>query len=115
MSFDDFFKNKNKYQENYSEHTYSDANRYSYGSKHSDHVYNKQLIWLKIKQNIMNNKKQKYIVLLSGIFVLVIAVLIVVLLPFIVKLFNYFTQNGLQGILDLLTVFLDKIWKGSVK
>lgn len=40
-------------------------------------------------------------------------VLIIVLFPLIIKLFNYITQNGLQGVLNEITGFPDKILKGK--
>jgi hypothetical protein len=47
---------------------------------------------------------------------LVIAVgVIIALLPLLIQLFNYITQNGVQGVFDAVTGFLDKLWKGSGK
>jgi hypothetical protein len=116
MDFDDFFENNRRKHGNYREPVYHDADRYSYNSHHSYSGYSGHLKWINIIEKIGRNKKLKLLVLLAGILFLAIAiVLIIILLPFFAKLYDYISQNGLQGLLDGIIGFLDKIWKGSGK
>jgi competence protein ComGC len=70
--------------------------------------------WLDILQKIRSDKKLKIFVIFGGLLVLIIlVVLIIVLLPLIIKLINSISQTGLQGILNNITGFLDKILKGT--
>jgi hypothetical protein len=119
MGFDDFFEDKRKHQGNFREHGYHDNyddNRYSQNSYPSYHGNNNHQKWVTILDKIRSNNKLKLIVVIAGIVILVIAIiLIIALLPLIIKLLNYISQNGLQGILDGITGFLDKLWKGSGK
>ncbi len=116
MDFDDFFENKRRNHGNYREPVYHDADRYSHNSQHSYSGYSDHLKWINILEKIRRNKKLKLLVLLAGMLFLAIAiVLIIILLPLFAKLYDYIIQNGLQGLLDGIIGFLDKIWKGSGK
>jgi hypothetical protein len=116
MEFDDLFENRQKHHGNYMKPKYHDEDRYSYDSNHAHYEHDKQLIWLKLLKNIWGNKKLKLVVIFGGILVLaVIIIIIIVLLPIIWKLFSYISQHGLQGLLDGMTAFLNKIWTGSAK
>jgi hypothetical protein len=58
----------------------------------------------------------KVFAILAGVLILVVSVMLIIfLMPLLLKLFNYISQNGLQGVLDAITGFLDKLWKGSGK
>ena len=99
---------------NYSEHGHSDHRSSSlnefYGYQ-GHHEHNK---WLTIIERLRENRKLKFLVIAGGTIVLLIVLaLILLFLPLIVKLFNYVMQNGVQGILDSITGFVDKLWKGS--
>ena len=114
MGFEDIFENKQKHRGNYREQKYPDKNRNSYDSHHSDYEHNDHLKWLNILKKIRGNQKLKMLVVVAGILILAIAVMLIIfLLPVIMKLLNYISQNGLQGLIDEITIFLDKIWKGS--
>lgn len=143
MGFDDFFEDKHRRHGNYSENRYHDDhdnhgnhgnhgnhsnhdnhgnhdghgyNRYSHDRRHSYHGNSDHQKWFTILEKIKTNKKLQLIVVIAGIFILLIAIgLIVALLPLIIKIFNYISQNGLQSILDGATSFIDKLWKGSGK
>ena len=113
MGFDDIFERKHSHHGNYQER-YHDDHRYSHDSHHSSHGHDAHLNLLNILGKIRGNKKLKLFIVLAGIVILAIVVtLIIVLFPLITKLFNYIGQNGLQGVLDSVTSFLDKIWKGT--
>jgi hypothetical protein len=116
MGFDDLFEDNRKRSGHYREHGYRDDNSYTYDSHHSFSGHGEQMKWTAVLDKIRNDKKLKMIVIIAGIFILVIAAtLVVAFLPLIMKLLNYISQNGLQGIVDGITGFLDKLWKGSGK
>ena len=125
MEFDDFFENKRKHHGNYREHGYNndhddhdnhENNRYSHQQQYPTHANESHQQLFTILNKIRNDKKLKLIVVMVVIVLLIIAVaLIVALLPLIIKLFNYISQNGIQSIFDAITGFLDKLWKGSGK
>jgi hypothetical protein len=116
MEFEEFFENKRKYPRQYGSQRDHDDNDYSNERHPSDPGHDNQQKWMTILEKVKKNNKLKVIVLLAGILVIGIAVLlIIVFFPLIIKLFDYVSQNGLQGILDSITGFLDKIMKGSAK
>jgi hypothetical protein len=116
MEFEEFFENKRKNQGYYKEHGNYIDNKYSSHTQHSYPGYTDHQKWIAILEKIRNNKKLRIIAGLAGIFIVaIITLLFLVFMPLILKLFNYISQNGLQGLLDAITGFLDKIWKGSAK
>ncbi len=122
MGFDDIFENRNKHHGNYRGHQNHDDNRYHDGhgySQHAQHAYpryNDHDKWLTILSKVRSNKKLQLIVVLAVVMILVIAIgLVVALFPLIIKLVNYISQTGLQGVFDSVTAFIDKLWKGSGK
>jgi type IV secretory pathway component VirB8 len=116
MDFDDFFENKHRNHGNYREQSNHDYTEYSNNSHHSYTDYGDHHRLVNILQAIRSSKKLKILVLVAGILLLVISiVLIITLLPLIIKLINYIGQNGLQGLYNEITGFLEKIWKGPGK
>jgi hypothetical protein len=116
MEFDDLFESNRRNRGNYREQQYHDDNRYSPESHNSNQGYDNHLNWSGILEKIRRNRKLKILVVIAGILILAIAVvLIIILLPVLTKLYDYISQNGLQGILDGITGFLDKIGGGSAK
>ena len=125
MEFDDFFENKRKHHGNYREHGYDDHhvghvdhdnNRYSHEQQYPTHANESHQQLFTILNKIRNNKKLKLIAIIAVIALLIITIsLVVALLPLIIKLFNYISQNGLQSIFEAITGFVDKLWKGSGK
>ena len=116
MEFDDFFEDKRKRHGNYREHGYHDDNRYSHDSYPSIYGQIDHQKWISILDKIRSNKKLKLFVVIAAIVILVMTIaLVIALLPLILKLFNFIGQNGVQGLLDSVAGFLDKLWKGSGK
>lgn len=114
MGFEELFENKDRYQENYREKRYPVNNGYVHESHRSSYGQDDNLNWLNILQKIRSNKKLKLFVILAGLLVLaILIVLLLVLLPLILKLINSISQTGLQGILNDITGFIDKILKGT--
>lgn len=123
MGFDDIFGNEHKHHKhghdrdhNYG-HSQSYGRRQSFGhdqdDEHDDHFpsahsYNhrndfKQQLLLRLQ----NDPKFRSFIIFGAILVLIILLIaVVVLFPLIVKLLNYFSQNGIQGVIDT-------IWKGT--
>ncbi len=122
MGFDDFFEDKHRHNGNFRGHRYHDDhddhenNRYSHEQYYPAHRNEGHLTLFTILNRIRNNKKLKLLVVVVVVVLLIIAVaLIAALMPLIIKLFNYISQNGIQSIFDAITGFLDKLWKGSGK
>ena len=114
MGFDDLFENRNKHYGNYSRQSHHDDKGYSHDSYRSYYGQGDHIRLLTILRKIWSNKRLKVFVLITGILVLIIiTVLIIFLVPVIIKLIHYISENGLKGLLDGITGFLDKIWKGS--
>jgi hypothetical protein len=114
MGFEELFENKDRYQENNRGRCYPDNNGYVHESQRSSHGQDENPSWLYILQKIRSNERLKLIVILGGLLVLtLLIVLIIVLLPLIIKLINSISQTGLQGILNDITGFLNKILKGT--
>ncbi len=114
MGFEEFFENKDRHHENKRGFRYPDNDAYVHESHHSSPEHGGNINWLNILQKIRSNKKLKLLVILAGLLVLtILIVLIIVLLPLIIKLINSISQTGLQGILNEITGFLDKILKGT--
>jgi hypothetical protein len=134
MGFDDFFEDKYRRHGNWHQPGYNDGHRYPQGShdshdphdSHDSHgMHNPRnsnygqyghFNWLSVLEKIKGNRQLKLLVVIAGIVILIIAIgLVILLLPLIIKIFNYISQNGLQSILDGVTGFIDKLWKGSGK
>ena len=114
MGFEEFFENRDRYQDNNRERRYPANNGYVHESHRSSFEQEDNLNWSNILQKIRGNKKLRLFVIIAGLLILTILIgLIIVLLPLIVKLINSINQTGLQGILNEITSFLDKILKGT--
>jgi hypothetical protein len=114
MGFEDFFENDRRDNRNNRGNRYPNDNEYSDDSQYPFGEQRDNMKWQNIIEKIRNNKNLKLFVVSAGIFILIIIiVLIIVLFPLIVKLVNYISQNGLQGVLNEITGFFDRILKGK--
>jgi uncharacterized membrane protein len=52
---------------------------------------------------------------LTAIMILAVVALAVALIPLFSQVFDYFSQNGIKGAVDMLTGLLQRIWEGSGK
>lgn len=60
----------------------------------------------RIINSLVNNPKFKFILIIAGIFIISAVILIIILLlPFLLKIIDYLVQNGVQGLIEA-------IWKG---
>lgn len=102
MGFDYYNKSARKYRNDYDYHTYSDFRP------------NGSEMWLNILKKILNNRKLKTIVIIAVSLLLIIIIgLIIIVFPFLVKIFNYISENGVQGLVEFVTGAINKIWTGS--
>jgi hypothetical protein len=115
MGFEEYFEEKRKYHGNYNVRGYHDEIRHSPGHQSYHEQFGLQN-WSAITDKIRQSTKLKLLVLGAAIVILVtMIVLMMVLMPFIIKLYNFINTNGLQGFLESINTFLDKLWKGSGK
>lgn len=117
MDFDDIFENNGKHRKNKhytNEHSYKNS---EYHNEHENDEYqgfNQALFLKSFIEKLKNNKKlQVFVVFLAVILVIIFIILLVLLLPLMSKLFNYVSENGIQGAVDYLGGLMDKIWVGS--
>lgn len=114
MGFEELFENDRKDYRNYRGSNFPDDNEYSDNQQNTFNGQQDRWKWQSILEKIRNNKRLKLFVVSAGILILtIIIVLVIVLFPLIVKLINYIAQNGLQGVLNEITGYIDKILKGT--
>jgi hypothetical protein len=114
MGFEEFFEtNRTNYKYNKTDNQRND-NEYSDNSEGLFNGNSNNILLQNFLEKIRNNKKLKLFVVLAGIMILIIViVLIIVLFPLIKNLINYITQNGLQGVVDEITGFINNILNGK--
>jgi hypothetical protein len=116
MELDDFFGNKQQDRRFDNNHRYQDSPSHAQNFRHPYQRHNSNFKWEYFLEKFKSNKKLKGLVIIAFIVIVAIVIaLIAILLPLILKLLDYISQNGVQGILDNVTGFLDKLWKGSGK
>jgi hypothetical protein len=116
MGIEDFFEKKRKYQGDRDNRGYYEKNLNTRDSHYPYYVNDNRVNLPNLLYKIKNNKKLRLLLYFAVIIITGIVVgLIIVLLPLIMNLINYISQNGLQGLLEYITGFLDKIWKGSAQ
>lgn len=82
----------------------------------STNGHNKQDLIYLLLNKIWSNKKLRVLFIVLAIALLLLAILLIVsLIPLILKLIDYVAQNGIQGIVDSIISFINKIWKGAGK
>jgi hypothetical protein len=114
MGFEEFFENNRRDYKNYRGNNYPEVDESSYTSRYPFDGHRHDVKWQNFLEKIRSNNRLKLFVLLAGFIILtIVVILIIALFPLIVKLINYISQNGLQSIVESITGFLDKIWKGS--
>jgi hypothetical protein len=118
MGFDDLFENhgnRSKYS-HYDEPGHDGNKRYGYDNHRSHHGSVQSYYLSYFLGKIKNNRRLKIWIGIAAIllFVIILALLII-LIPLIVKLVNFISQHGIQGVVDNISGFLEKIWKGAGK
>ena len=116
MELDDFFGNKQQDRRFDLNHRNQDNSSQAQNFRHPYQRPDTNYKWVHFLECLKKDRKLKGLVVVALLIVLAIVIaLIAILLPLILKLFNYISQNGVQGIMDHVTGFLDKLWKGSGK
>jgi hypothetical protein len=114
MGIEEFFENNRRDFRNTRGNSFPDENEYSDNQRTPSNRYNDKLYWQNLLVKIRNDKKLRVYVVSAGlVFLILVVILIIVLYPLIIKLINYIAQNGLQGVMNSITGFLDKILKGT--
>lgn len=102
MGFDYYNKPKKKYRKDY------EFQPYSYNRSSGNGM------GLNILKKILSNRKLKIFAIIAVSLILIVVIgLIVFLYPFLIKIFNYISENGVQGLIEFITEVINKIWTGS--
>lgn len=116
MGIEEFFENNRRDFRNTRGNSFPHENEYSYNQRSPFNRYRDKVNWQNLLVKIRVDKKLKLLIVSAGLLLLsLVVVLIIVLFPLIIKLINYIAQNGLQGVINSITGFLDKILKGASK
>lgn len=113
MQSDDFLANKQQHRNGYRNNEYRDSFRYSQNVHRSHQRSGNNYKWLYFLDQLKNNRKLKRLIVfaLFLIFAILIALLLI-FLPLLSKFLNYIHHHGVQGMLDYIVEFLNKIWSG---
>lgn len=102
MGFDDLFEQGHNHQKHGHDHHHGYVNDYQ-TSHYNSHNDIKQLFLSKLQ----NNPQLKFLLIIAAIIIIVVVIIVAILLiPLLMKLLNFVSQNGIQGLLDV-------IWKGT--
>jgi len=116
MESDDIFRSNQHHHKHQSTQAHYDDDKLSQKSYHHNSERKHFFDWSNTLERINANKGLKQLVRVAFIFFLVLAIaLIIVLIPYIIKLIKYIDQNGLKGLWEVITSFIGKLWNGSVK
>jgi hypothetical protein len=116
MEFDDLLEINRRHNGNSRFRTNHGDNRYSQDYHHTYRESDDHVKLIGILQKIRNSRKLKIFIVLAVILILAsIVTLIIVLQPLIKSIYSYISQNGLKGLLEYVTVFINKLWNGSAK
>jgi hypothetical protein len=116
MEFENFLEINRRHPGKRRFQTKHDDQGYSQEYHHSYHEYDDHVEPFSILQKIRNSRKLKILVVLAVILILTSTVtLIIVLQPLLKSIYIYVSQNGLKGLLEVVTVFINKLWNGSAK
>jgi len=119
MELDDLFErkqNRNR-DNNYLSRKYrNDDDEYGHEdySGYSEHNHHGQTNWLALLQKVKTNKKLRTAVIISVFLIfLIVAGIIMLLFPFLLKLLKTLSETGIQGTVDSATGFINKLLNGS--
>jgi len=116
MELENFFGNKQQNRRFDPDHRYQDSPSQTQNFRYPVQRQSSNFRLEYFLEKLRTNRKLKGLVIVAFLVILAIVIaLIAIFLPLILKLLNYISQNGVQGILDNVTGFLDKLWKGSGK
>jgi hypothetical protein len=65
---------------------------------------------------LVSDRKLKIILTFGIVVILIVLIAILLLLwPILVRIFDFFIQNGIQGVVEYLTEILTQLWEGTGK
>ena len=115
MGFEDFIETENKHHHHNRLDSRHGNQRYSYGPGQPYGRKSSHSQWMSILQKLWNNPGlRRYLVIAVAVILILAVGLIILLMPFILKLINTISQVGLDGLPDLLTDFINKVLKVSI-
>jgi hypothetical protein len=119
MCKDGFYENKYKHHEQQchdDERIVMENRLYMDENNHSQKGYDKSIYLNNVIDKVKNSRKLKILVGIMCICLLAILITIIIILILVIaKLINFISQNGIQGVIDSISGFLNKIWKGAGK
>ncbi len=109
MGFNDFSEYGRKHHSHDHDHYGRDDNFFDHDDDHHNshyhsrhHDFKRELI-----SKYLRDPKLRRLVIFAMVAILAIAIVIIILLfPLLVKLFDFITANGIQGLID-------SVWKGN--
>jgi hypothetical protein len=105
MGFNDLFERDQHHNSHGHDHRYGNDNYNQRSQSHNRQNDIQQLILNKLR----NNPKLKGLLIMAAMILIVVVVFAVILLfPFLLKIFNYISANGVQGLID-------SFWNGTKK
>lgn len=114
MELDDFFGNKPQNRRFDYDHRYEDNSFHAQNFRRPYHGHKSNFRGQHFLQSLRINRKLKWLLLfILMVFLAIIVALMAVIIPLLGKLIDYISQNGIQGILEYITAFLEGLWKGS--
>jgi hypothetical protein len=114
MGLEEFFEYDRRDYRNNGRNRYPDNDDYSDNSQYPLRGRENAVKWQNILEKIRSNSRYRFFIISAGLLILAIVVfLIIILFPLLVKFINYISQNGLQGVINEIAGFLDKILNGT--
>jgi hypothetical protein len=111
MGFEDFFEQGHK-RHKYGQHFHQDHDDHNY-HQYDDHPrvpyhnFPASNYKLRLLEKFRDNPKFRKLAVMAIMMLLILGVFVIILIfPIIIKVVGYISQNGLQGLIDV-------IWKGQ--
>lgn len=103
MGFDDFFDGDHKHNK----HGFDNHHRHDKHYQSSDYSTKDSDLKYILLNKLQSNPKLKVMLISTAIIVIIILVIMLIfLMPVIIKLLDFISQNGIQGVIE-------NIWKGT--
>ncbi len=110
MGFDEYFEKKRRYQPDYRFRDKHSKHGHYY-SRHENGYHSGIKYYL---YTALRSRRLRIFVLVVSILIIMLVVgAIILLFPLINKMFDYISQNGIQGVIDAIYEFLSQLWKGT--
>ncbi len=109
MSFDDFHHDHKRHGHSpYEKYDSEQFPRFDWsGNKHSNH-------WIDLYNKIRSNPKLRILCIGVIAFVLLLIFgMIALFFPLIIKLMNYISEYGIEGVVKMIADLQEKLWHGN--